>query len=98
MFDAIVAASPANSLTPSPAPPPDFALMSDDEGQLSDPDEETILYETDAWIPDAVELQLESDYEESDDNVQTERYVVDLPIYRSPRPQRQRRLPRRYQD
>jgi len=64
----------------------------------SDSEDETVLYETDEWMPDTDRTLLKTVEEESDDNALSSRFEVDPPIYHTPRPQRQRRLPRRYQD
>jgi len=103
---AVPATSPAAPAAPPAARPADntvdqqsvIASASEDEISPSDTDEETILYETDEWFPDNDRTLLPTIEEESEPDAETGRFDVDPPLHRSPRPQRQRRLPRRYQD
>jgi hypothetical protein len=68
---------------------------SDIENETSlDTADDTVLYEVDTDQTPRKSV-IES---ESDDNIQSEQFDVDPQLCRSPRPQRQRRLPRRYQD
>ena len=89
---------PASLPAPTPANSPPVVVPRNDETQSLDSEDETILYETDEWTPGADQTLRKTAEVESDKNSSYSRFEVDPPMYRTPRPQRQRRLPRRYQD